>query len=129
LRVVRFSGTRALRFSGTGRRDKISRVKVLPIACDTSALGPSEAFASHRKEGRRLLSLATERRELSDGWALRLPGNDATVLACAHWMLGERRCCRFLTFTLECQPAGELWLRITGPEGAKEVLRAELHED
>jgi hypothetical protein len=101
-------------------------MKVLPIACDTSAFGSSEAFSRHLTDGRRLLSLATERRELGDGWALRLPGDDATVLACAHWMLEERRCCPFLTFSLECHPESELWLRITGPEGTKEVLRTAL---
>ena len=101
-------------------------MRSLPIACDTSAFGSPEAFATHLEEGRRLLSVATERRELNDGWALRLPGDDATVLACAHWMLGERRCCPFLTLSLECLPEGELWMRITGPEGTKDALRAEL---
>jgi hypothetical protein len=70
--------------------------------------------------------LATERRELADGWAVSLPGDDGTLLACAQWILGERRCCPFLTFTLECQPSRELQMRLTGPEGTREVLSAEL---
>ena len=98
----------------------------LPIACDSTAFGSADAFQHHMAEARRLLSLATERRELRDGWALRLPGDDATVLASAHWVLGERRCCPFLTFSLECNPERDLWIRVTGPEGTKEVLRAEL---
>jgi hypothetical protein len=98
-------------------------MRALPIACDSTAFGSSEAFTAHMTEGRRLLSLATERRELTDGWALRLPGDDATLLACAHWILGERRCCPFLTLTLESRPEGEMWMRITGPKGTKEVLR------
>jgi hypothetical protein len=102
------------------------RMRALPIACNSSAFGAPEAFAAHLTEGRRLLSLATERRELDDGWALRLPGDDATVLASVRWMLGERRCCPFLTFALECRADGELWMRITGPEGTKDVLRQEL---
>jgi hypothetical protein len=101
-------------------------MRALPVACDSTAFGSPEAFTVHLTEARRLLSLATERRELSDGWALRLPGDDATVLDCAHWMIGERRCCPFLTFALECHPGGEAWMRITGPEGTKDVLRAEL---
>jgi hypothetical protein len=107
-------------------RDRLSAVRKLPVACDTSAFGSSEAFAAHLDEGRRLLALATERNELADGWALRLPGDDATILACAYWILGERRCCPFLSSSLESKPDGELWMRIAGPEGTKEVLRAEL---
>lgn len=101
-------------------------MKTLPIACDSGAFGSPEAFSAHLSEGRRLLSLATERRELDDGWSLRLPGDDDNLLACAQWILGERRCCRFLTFAIECRPEGELWMRITGPRGAKEMLGAEL---
>jgi hypothetical protein len=71
-------------------------VRTLPVACDPSAFISREAFAAHLAEGRRLLSLARERRELPDGWVLRLPG--------------------------------DVWMRITGPEGAKDVLRAELGE-
>ena len=101
-------------------------MRALPIACDASTFSSSAAFAAHLAEGRRLLSLATERCELDEGWAMHLPGDDATVLAIARWILGERRCCPFLTFSLECQPEGELWMRITGPEGTKQVVRAEL---
>ena len=95
-------------------------MRTLPIACDSSAFGSSEAFAAHLTEGRRLLSLATEHRELDEGWAMHLPGDDGTVLATAHWILGERRRCPLLTFSLECQPAGELWMRITGSEGVRD---------
>jgi hypothetical protein len=101
-------------------------MRTLPVVCDPAAFDSSEGFQAHMEEGRKILARATERRELGDGWALRLPGDDATLLACAHWLLGERRCCAFLTFTLECRPQGELWMRITGPDGAKDVLRAEL---
>jgi hypothetical protein len=102
-------------------------MKALPIVCDSTAFGSSDAFAAHMAEGRRLLLSATERRELDDGWALRLPGADDDLMACTHWIVGERRCCPFLTFAMECRPEGELWLRITGPDGTKEMLRAELN--
>jgi hypothetical protein len=82
-----------------------------------------DSFAAHVAEGRRLLSLALERMELTDGWALRFPSDDSTVVSLARWIVGERHCCPFFTFSLECQPApGDLWMRITGPDGAKEVL-------
>lgn len=98
----------------------------LPIACNPSALS-SESFAVHQAEGRRLQSVTLERRELPDGWALRMPNDEETALACARWIIGERRCCPFFVFALEwgSEPYA-LWLRITGPEGAKEIVRAEL---
>ena len=40
----------------------------------------------------------------------------------------ERLCCPFLTFTLEVSPErGPLLLRLTGAEGVKDFIRAELH--
>jgi hypothetical protein len=59
-------------------------MRALPVAGDSSTFGSSKAFAAHLTEGRRLLSLAPERCELEDGWAMHLPGDDATVLAIAH---------------------------------------------
>jgi hypothetical protein len=102
-------------------------MRQLPLACDPSAFASAESFATHTTEGHRLLSLALDRREVADGWALRLPNDGDTLISIAHWIVDERRCCPFLTFGLECEPdPGGLWLRITGPEGSKDVLRAEL---
>jgi hypothetical protein len=101
----------------------------LPVVCEPRAFESPEAFAEHLDEGRRLLSASVERRELSDGWAMRLPNDDETVLAVARWSVDERRCCPFFTFVIEREPAGgALWLRITGPEGAKHVLDAALSQ-
>jgi hypothetical protein len=61
--------------------------------------------------------------ELPNGWALRLPNDDEMLLSLARWSVGERRCCPFFAFAIEREPdPGALWVRITGPEGAKEVL-------
>jgi hypothetical protein len=102
-------------------------MRKLPIACDPSAFASSESFAAHMAEAKRLVALSRERLELGDGWSLRLPNDDATLLACAQWIVEERRCCPFFTFGLRSEPGADgLWLNITGPDGAKEVLRAEL---
>jgi hypothetical protein len=97
------------------------------VACEPTAFGSRESFEEHLADGRRLLDGTMERRELADGWALRLPNDDATLLAFARWSTAERRCCPFFTFALEREPdPGALWVRITGPEGAKAVLDAAL---
>jgi len=96
----------------------------LPIACAPSAFPSSDLFAEHLTEGRRLASLALTRQELADGWALHFPRDEDVLVACARWIAKERRCCPFFTFSLECEPdPGGLWMRLTGPEGAKDVLR------
>lgn len=98
-------------------------MRSLPVACEPATFSSPESFALHLAEGRRLLAMALERRELADGWALSLPNDDETVLALARWSVDERRCCPFFTFVIEREPApGALWLRITGPEGAKQVI-------
>jgi hypothetical protein len=96
------------------------------IACDPSAFSRYDEFAAHMAEGRRLLVLSLERGELPDGWALRLPNDDETLLSSARWIVDERRCCPFFTFGLRSEPGAEgLWIQITGPDGAKDVLNAE----
>jgi hypothetical protein len=98
-------------------------MRSLPIACEPATFTSPELFAAHLAEGRRLLAGALERRELSDGWALSLPNDDECLLSVARWVVDERRCCPFFTFVIEREPdPGALWLRITGPEGAKQVV-------
>jgi hypothetical protein len=64
--------------------------------------------------------------ELPDGLAFRFPAEAYDTVV--RFLAGERLCCPFLTFTLEITPErGALWLRLTGPAGIKEFIRAELH--
>jgi hypothetical protein len=98
-------------------------MRTLPIACEPGVFPSKADFDAHLADGRRFLVLALERRALPDGWALRLPNDDDTLLAVAQWTVAERRCCPFFTFAIEREAEpGALWLRITGPEGAKQVL-------
>jgi hypothetical protein len=98
-------------------------MRSLPIACEPGVFPSKADFDTHLAEGRRLLAAALERCELPRGWALRLPNDDETLLAVARWTVEERRCCPFFTFDIEREPEpGALWLRITGPDGAKPLL-------
>jgi hypothetical protein len=104
-------------------------MRLLPVACEPGSFASREEFALHLAEGRRILATALERRELADGWAVQLPNDDETVLSLARWSVSERRCCPFFAFVIEREPTpGTLWLRITGPEGAKQVLEGALAE-
>jgi hypothetical protein len=100
-------------------------MKHLAITCDPNGLPSRESFAAHLAEGRRLLAASLERRELADGWALRLSNDDETFASVARWTVGERQCCPFLRFVLDREAGeGAFWVRMTGPDGTREALAA-----
>jgi hypothetical protein len=66
-----------------------------------------------------------EIRELPDGLAFRFLAEEYDAVT--EFVGRERLCCPFLTFTLEISPErGSLRLRLTGAEGVKDFIRAEL---
>lgn len=97
-----------------------------PIAC---TLDP--ATLKTRREGllRELVRRAEHSEARSDGYRLRfVPTEDALTLI-ARTVNAERRCCRFLRFTLTVEPnEGPVYLDLTGPAGTGEFLAALLDE-
>ncbi len=95
-----------------------------PYACNMRALSRTER-QQHRELSSALLARVSEKRELADGFALKLP-YDRFVPA-AQWAALERKCCPFLAFTIESErDGGAVWLRITASADAKTFMRAEL---
>ena len=73
-----------------------------------------------------LLAGVQETRELENGFALRFVNEAGRLGQLTEFIERESRCCPFLNFSLEVLPEqGPVWLRLTGPAGAKEVLQAE----
>lgn len=74
---------------------------------------------------RHLVSSATEIRESGEGFSFQLSADEyATVTQFVAW---ERLCCPFLKFVVVVAPErGNVELRLSGPAGAKEFIRAEL---
>lgn len=95
------------------------------LACDLGAIAP-DARAAHQALAAELLQHAAEEIvELADGYAFRFAAERYADLAA--FIANERLCCPFFTFTLEvAADAGPLWLRLTGRDGAKAIVRAEL---
>ena len=63
--------------------------------------------------------------ELPDGYAFRVPGEKRSLELAAQLLIAERECCPFLTFQIMAEPQmGPLTIRITGPDGSKEFVRA-----
>lgn len=64
-----------------------------------------------------------ETRELPDGYAFRLQGDDSLIANLAEWVSYECRCCPFFNFEITFQRnSGPLWLRIWGDDGVKDFV-------
>jgi hypothetical protein len=96
------------------------------LACNLNALSPGER-TRHGEAAAALFAAVVEAHELPDGYGFQLPPESSTLVLAAEFVSRECRCCPFFTFIIELEPAGgPLWLRLTGPEGVKELLLAEL---
>lgn len=76
-----------------------------------------------------LFAAVQETREQEYGFALRFLNQPGQLVQIAKFIERENQCCPFLHFNLEVEPAsGPVWLRISGAEGTKDFLRAELDQ-
>ncbi len=95
----------------------------IPLICNLTALNQEQQTRRQTLQ-EELRSLIIERQELPDGYTYRLNADHSTCLKVVEFITLERRCCPFFRFSLEFEPeAGPLWVRITGPEGAKSFLQ------
>ena len=91
-----------------------------------SAFAPSER-KQHLAAIEEVFGAVQEIRELHEGYAFRLPGEDAWLAKAANFMAKERLCCPFFGFALQLEPeGGALWLSLTGREGVKPFIMAEI---
>ncbi len=66
-------------------------------------------------------------KELANGFAFKFTGSDIMVDELTEFIKTERECCDFFTFTLSIRgDKSEIWLELTGAEGTKEFMKAEL---
>lgn len=97
-----------------------------PVACRLDAFAALER-AEHGRLARELLAAASGVEEIAGGYAVRFPARPFLFLRISRWIELERACCPFLTVRLDFErPSRAYRVTLTGPEGAKEVLRAEL---
>jgi len=96
----------------------------LPVACCLTSAEFREREANLLAQFR---SAVTGIEELADGYVFCLSGDRKTILLVADVIAAERECCRFLTFELKAYPnTGPAFVRMTGPPGTKEFLKAVL---
>jgi hypothetical protein len=97
----------------------------LRIACDLNAL-----TAQERDRRQKVLDAIARtiigRGELANGFELRFDPSKLDLAVLGEWIALERRCCPFLHFRLDIEPAGKTVLALTGGPGVKKFLRAEM---
>lgn len=73
-----------------------------------------------------LKRLLLEKKELTDGYAYRFTGHVDMVDLVTDFVKTERFCCDFFNFNIAVSNDNILWLTISGPEGTKDFITAEL---
>ena len=74
---------------------------------------------------RELRTLILSKAELPDGFLYQFASTTANAARVVSFIETESLCCAFFSFE-SWETDGKLWLRITGPEGAKEFLQDEV---
>ncbi len=96
------------------------------LVCRIDAFTPGDR-ARHAGLIEQLVPALKELQELPNGYAMRFEDDGSVFGRLAEWIRLESVCCPFLDFELRVERrSGPVWLRLTGPEGAKEFLSREL---
>jgi len=94
-----------------------------PIACDLTVFSNSERI-KHLVLAKSLLGKARQVIEHKDGFTFGFEQSPRLEMKIADWVSNEKRCCPFFSFELSRTNTPPLLsLTISGPNGAKEILR------
>ncbi len=108
----------------TGHHNSSELRMVEPLLCDLSALSPAQR-KRHSELIHYVLSEPLSLKELAEGYEFSFKKEAEVFLKIAEWVVLERVCCPFLSFSLALdQGDGPIRLGITGPAGTKDVLKA-----
>ena len=108
--------------------EKTDRLNSPPtaLACNLNAM-TAEQRERYRALSRQIWQAVEETQELSDGYAFRLPADPALCQVTAEFITLERLCCPFFSLAVELEhDGGPMWLRVTGRDGVKAFIAAEM---
>ena len=95
------------------------------LVCVPNAIASADRPAHFALVKQLFCELAQERAVLENGYGFRFAPD--TLEKVCRFIANERKCCTFMSFELTIAPdSGPLWLCMTGPEGTRAVLDAEL---
>ena len=93
------------------------------IACIPEAIPPDKR-ERWMALGKQVYAAVEEIQELPDGYACRLPNDEAMLVKAAEYISLDRLCCAFMHWKLIVEPhGGPLWLYLTGAEGTKALIQ------
>jgi hypothetical protein len=101
--------------------------KPVVFACNMKAMTPAQ-----RKRHAEVLSPALQTAklkssELPEGYAFDFPSDAKIFQTVAEWVGNERLCCPFFDFDIHVgDDTAPMTLKITGPDGVKQFIKAEL---
>ena len=96
-----------------------------PLACIVDAIPEHERAAHFELASELFRHRAEERKDVPSGYAFRFSPDILEKVE--RFLSNERRCCPFLSFEIAIASGkSPLWLHVTGPDGAREFLEAEL---
>lgn len=97
-----------------------------PLICNLGVLDQAQR-ERHQANTRQLFGSVQQIEELPDGYTFYWPAEAGTILTVAEFITLERLCCPFFDFALEIKSeGGSLRLKLTGREGVKQFILAEL---
>jgi hypothetical protein len=98
------------------------------LVCVPSAIPAAERQAHFALARELFEQRAIAREVLPNGYSLHLPPDALEEVA--RFVSNERRCCPFMTFEIAVASDGApILLRLTGPEGTRGIIDAELNLD
>jgi hypothetical protein len=97
------------------------------FACNMKAMSPAQRKRHSDVLSPALQSAKLNVNELPDGYAFQFPSDTKTYQTVAEWVANERLCCPFFNFDISVgDDSAPMTLRITGPDGVKQFIKAEL---
>jgi hypothetical protein len=101
--------------------------KTVVFACNMKAMSPEERKRQSEVLSPGLRASKLTSKELADGYEFQFPSDAKTYQMLAEWIGNERLCCPFFDFDLRVgDVSAPMSLKISGPEGVKQFIRAEL---
>ncbi len=97
--------------------------------CNTKALTPAER-ARHKELSDKLRAARKAVVETEKGYEFQYSPKNVALTELAEWVEAESKCCPFFDFHIDVEQTGSLLcLRLTGEEGIKAFIRAEIGTD
>ncbi|MEW6195581.1 MAG: hypothetical protein AB1521_10545 [Bacteroidota bacterium] len=103
-------------------------MKGIAFACNMSAIEQSMRSV-HIETIKKVFQSTKEIKEISDGFAFLLSSENNTLLNLMTFIDKERLCCPFFGFIIKIESdGGNVWLKINGPNGVKDFIKAEFRD-